>query len=140
MKRVLVVLAVFLAPLVAHGQRLNLELPGMAALADKASETVDVTLDGPLLRFAARFFSDSSDERAIKEMIQHLEGIYVRSYTFEEDKAYDPALLSKVRSQLGPSWKRMVDVKSKTKESVEIYTFMRGDSVVGLVILDAEPR
>ena len=48
----------------------------------------------------------------------------------------------RVREQLGPSWKRIVTVKSRDRENVEIYVDTRGDgkTVRGLMIISAEPR
>jgi hypothetical protein len=122
----------------ADGKRIVLDFPDLAA---RATETVDVTLDGPMLRLAGRFLSSSdADERAVREMINGLEGIYVRSYEFDADGAYDPQLADKVRAQLGPTWKKIVKVTSRRSENVDIYTDMRGDAVAGLVIISAEPR
>ncbi len=122
----------------ASAQRLNLDFPG---LADKAEEVIDVTLDANMLRLAAKFLSGhDSDERAIRDMINGLEGIYVRSYEFAKTGEYDPALIDRVKSQLGPTWKPLVTVRSKTKENVNIMADMRGDKVIGLVIISAEPR
>lgn len=122
----------------AQGTRLNLDFPDMAA---KASETTDVTLDGPLLRLAGKFLSSTnSDERAAKEMISNLTGIYVRSYEFDHEGEYDKAQAERIRTQLGPSWKKIVKVSSRTKEDVDIYVDMRGDAVAGLLIISAEPK
>ena len=109
-------------------------------MAAKAAESVDVTLDGALLRLAGKFLSNDPDERSAKEMIDKLQGIYVRSYEFDADGAYDRSIIDKLRAQVGPSWKRLVEVKSRTRENVEIYADMRGESVAGLLILSAEPR
>jgi hypothetical protein len=122
----------------AQGPHINLDFPG---LADKAREVVDVTLDGALLRLGARFLSDTdADERAVRQMVNRLEGIYVRSYEFDRDDAYDKTVIDSIRKQLGPSWKRVVTVRSKLKENVEIYTELRGENIVGLVVIAAEPR
>ena len=122
----------------AQGTRLNLDFPDLAA---KASETTDVTLDGPMLRLAGKFLSSSdADERAAKEMINGLTGIYVRSYEFDRDGEYDKSQAERIRQQLGPSWKKIVKVSSKTKEDVDIYADTRGDSIAGLLIISAEPR
>lgn len=135
----LLAVAVLAAPAAAQAQpRINLDFPG---LAEKAKEVVDVTLDGALLRIGMKFLSDGdADERAVKEAARGLEGIYVRSYEFDRDNEYDRSIVEKVRSQLGPSWKRMVTVRSKLREDVDIWMEMRGDNVVGLVIIAAEPR
>jgi hypothetical protein len=122
----------------AAAQRINLDFPG---LAEKAEEVVDVTLDASMLKLAAKFLSGrDADERAVREMIVGLEGIYVRSYTFAHEGEYDRNLLDRVKSQLGPTWKPLVTVRSKTKENVNIMADMRGDKVIGLVIIAAEPR
>jgi len=135
----LVTVAVLAAPAAAQAQpKINLDFPG---LAEKAREVVDVTLDGALLRIGMKFLSDrDADERAVKDAASRLEGIYVRSYEFDSDNAYDRSIVEKMRSQLGPNWKRMVTVRSKLREDVDIFMDMRGDNVVGLLIISAEPR
>ena len=130
----LIVLAIA-APLSA--QRLNLDFPG---LADKASEVVDVTLDGPMLRLAAKFLSNNDpDERAAREVVQKLDGIYVRSYEFDKEWEYDRGIVERLRSQLGGSWKKIVNVRGK-RENSEIYIDTRNDQPVGMLIISAEPR
>jgi hypothetical protein len=138
MKKYLLTLILTVAvTLPAAAQRINLDFPG---LADRAEEVVDVTLDQTMLRLAARFLGKDGDEREIREMINGLTGIYVRSYSFAKDGEYDRALLDRVKSQLGATWKPLVTVRSKTKENVNIMADMRGDRVNGLVIIAAEPR
>jgi hypothetical protein len=122
----------------AQGTRINLDFPDMAS---KASETVDVTLDGPMLRLAGKFLSTSDpDERSAKEMINGLAGIYVRSYEFDHEGEYDKSEADRIRTQLGPSWKKIVKVSSRLKEDVDIYADTRGDAITGLLIISAEPK
>lgn len=139
MRKFILALALSFAVAVpASAQKINLDFPG---LADRAEEVVDVTLDASMLRLAAKFFSSRNpDERAVKEMIGGLTGIYVRSYEFAEDNAYDRSLVDRVKSQLGPTWKAFVNVRSKTKENVTIWADMHGDRVTGLVVISVEPR
>ena len=139
MRKYIVSIALMLvAAIPASAQRINLDFPG---LAEKADEVVDVTLDGTMLRLAAKFLSGrDADERAVRDMIIGLEGIYVRSYTFAKEGEYDRSLIDKVKSQLGPTWKPLVTVRSKTKENVNIMADMRGDKITGLVIIATEPR
>ena len=135
-----ITLLIFLIALAAplHAQRLNLDFP---ALAERASETTDVTLDGPMLRLASKFLNDRDpDERQARDLVKQLTGIYVHSYEFDRDGEYDRSVVEKVRAQLGPSWRPMVTVRSKVKENVDIYLDMRGENVAGLLVISAEPR
>lgn len=136
--RKLLFLAVLLIALPLSAQQINIDLPG---LADRASEVTDVTLDGPMLRLASKFLSNGDpDERAAKDMVQKLQGIYVRAYEFDKDGEYDRSAVDSIRRQLGAGWQKIVNVRSKTKENVEIYTTSRGDMITGLVVISAEPR
>lgn len=145
MKKLAFLLALVLALFVAEAasaQRLNIDLP--ADLAARAVESVDVTLDGPMLKLAAKFMNaaDDPDAAAVRDMVRGLQGIYVRSYEFDKEGEYDRGIIGRLRSQLGPSWKKIVTVQSREKENVEIYvdTPGAGDKVNGLVILSAEPK
>ncbi len=132
---VLAILACVTAP--AYAQRLTLDIPG---LAERASEVVDVTLDGPLLRMAAKFLSSSEpDERAARDIVQKLEGIYVKSYSFDKAGEYDAAIVDRLRAQLS-SWKKIVTVRERMGDNTDVYVQMRGEEVVGLAIINAEPR
>ncbi len=139
MRKIVLTLALILACAVpAAAQQINMDFP---ALEERAEEVVDITLDAQMLRMAAKFFSGrDADERAVREMINGLHGIYVRSYTFSKEGEYDRSLANRIKSQLGPTWKPVVTVRSKKKENVNIYANMAGEKVNGLVIISAEPR
>lgn len=122
----------------AQSGRVSFSFPG---LAEKAAETVEVTLDREMLRLAAKFMSDEDpEERNIQAMIRGLEGIYVTSYTFDREGMYDPSSVQSVRSQLGAGWQRIVNVQSRKGENVEIYLQSRNDRVEGMTIIAAEPK
>lgn len=120
----------------ASAQSIKLDFPG---LADRADEIVDVTLDANMIRLASKFFS-GAEEREIRSLLSGLTGIYVRSYSFSKEGAYDRALIDRLKSQLGANWKPLVTVRSKHKENVNIMADVRGDRIDGLVIISAEPR
>ena len=124
------------AAALAQNGRINIDIP--QSLAVKATESVDVTLDGPMLRLASKFLSD--DDRDVRDVVRKLEGIYVHSYEFENEGEYDRSIVDAVRRQIGPEWKRIVTVKSRMRENTEVYTLPRGDSIAGLVVIAAEPR
>jgi hypothetical protein len=124
------------APVAA--QRINIDFPG---LEERAAEVVDVTLDAQMLRVAAKFLSArKADEREIREIVSRLDGIYVRSYSFDREGEYDRGIVERVRKQLGSNWKKVVNVRSRDRENVEVFFDTRGETIAGLVVIAAEPR
>jgi uncharacterized protein DUF4252 len=121
----------------------RLAIPDFSALAQKASESVTISLDPALLGLAAKFL-DSGDpqQAATKEVLKGLQAIYVRSYTFDRDSAYQQADIDAVRSQLaGPGWNRLVETRSrKTHADVDIYLMVDHDQAIGLALIASEPR
>ena len=142
--RVLITLAAVLlaGPAVAQTKgRLN--LPEFAALADKASETVTVTLDSNLLGMAARFLSNEDPDQAkAKKLVSSLTGIYVQHYTFESDYAYPKGDIERVRKQLNaPGWSRIVEARSKKENTnVDVFVLLEGGKAQGLAVIASEPR
>ena len=138
MRRLVLVGLLIVLPVPASAQRINLDFPG---LADRAAEVVDITLDAQMLRLAAKFLSTrDADERSIREIVSRLEGIYVRSYEFDRRGEYDRGIVDRVRAQLGPTWKKVVNVRSRDRENVEVFFDTRGEVIAGLVVISAEPR
>jgi hypothetical protein len=120
-----------------------LQIPEFAALADKANESVTVTLDSNLLGMAARFLSSEDPEQAkAKKLVSSLTGIYVRNYSFDSDYAYPKGEIEGVRRQLNaPGWSRIVGVVSRKESSnVEVFILVDGDKAQGLAIIASEPR
>ncbi len=112
-------------------------------LAAKASETVNVTLDGPLLQMAGQFLnSKNADEQQAKIVLSKLKGLHVRTFEFAKAGEYSEADIAEFRSQLrSPAWSRIVDTNSKEDgEHVEVYLKQEKNQVVGLVIIAAEPK
>jgi hypothetical protein len=139
-----------LAALAALGVRLAvaapavpLKLPEFEALAAKASESVNVSLDSSLLGLAAGFLDPKDPEDAgAKQLIAGLKGIYVRSYTFDQDVAYPAAEVEALRRQLtAPGWQSLVKVrKEKEHANVDIYISVDQGKANGLAIIVSEPR
>jgi len=134
-------------PLMAQAKgpppRGQLLLPEMASLADKASESVSVTLDSQLLGFASRFLNpEDPDEAAAKKIVSSLTGIYVRKFTFDTDYAYPKADIEGIRRQLAaPGWSQIVGARSKKDQTnVDVYMLVDGGKARGLAIIASEPR
>src|SRR5437868_4815213 len=122
----------------------RLRLDSLDRLAPKASETVNVEIDGILSKFASAALSDKDpDERTVKEIISGLRGVYVRSYEFKSEGQFTEADLATLREQLrGPGWSRIVDIKSREEEdgNEEVYVATDAGRVEGMAILSVEPK
>jgi hypothetical protein len=121
----------------------QLQLPNFDSLANKAAQTVDVTLDSNLLSLAAGFLDSSKpDENDVKQLVTGLRGIYVRSYTFDKDYAYPTSEVDFLTRQLAQQgWQRLVQARNvKEQTSVEIYLCVIGGTAQGLAIIASKPR
>ncbi len=130
------------APAIAQS-RGQLKLPELATLADKASESVTVTLDQQLLGLACRFLSNADPEEiAAQKLCTSLTGIYVRQFTFDTDYAYPKADIDGVRRQLSaPGWNRVVEARSRKEQTdVDVYVFIDQGKARSLAIISSEPR
>lgn len=132
-------------PLAAFAQSAALiKLPNFDGLADHASESINITLDEPLLRMATRFLSsEDADSVEAKKVLDGLRGIYVRSYTFDKTYEYPRASIEAIRKQLAPpQWNPLMEVKSsKEQANVGIYISLdTAGKANGLVILSTEPH
>jgi uncharacterized protein DUF4252 len=134
---VLVMMAVF----AAQAQDARIQTASLDHLAAKASESVDVNIDGRLLTLASKLLSDKdADEKEVKELIAGIKGIYVKSFEFEADGQYTPADIESIRSQLRTPWTKLVNVTSKKDGSLEVYVLLNGDAVGGLTVIAADER
>src|SRR6267142_4049913 len=121
----------------------RLVLPEFSALAQKATESVTITLDAALLAMAGRFMNGNDpQDAATREILKGLQGIYIRSYTFDKDAAYQQADIDAVRSQLSaPGWTRLVQTRSrKSQANVDIYIMVANNQATGLALIASEPR
>ena len=124
MKHIIVTILLLL-PVAAFAQNGRIIIDVPPSLAAKAAESTDVNLDGAMLRLASRFLSD--DDAEVRDVVRKLDGIYVRSYEFDSDGEYDRSIVESIRRQIGPEWKRIVTVKSKTRENTDVYALPRGE-------------
>jgi hypothetical protein len=142
--RITILLWILLMPgLAAAAPNARLLLPDFSALSKKASESVTITLDPNLLAMAARFLDSKDPEEAQTiEVIKGLQGIYIRSFTFDSDGAYRSSDIEAIRTQLAaPGWNRLVETRSrKTHANVDIYIMVDKSQAVGLAVIASEPR
>lgn len=117
-------------------------LPSLDKLAQRATESVDVTLDASMLQLASGFLSaDDPDQARVKKLVAKLKGVYVRSFEFDREGQYSASDVEGVRASVkGPGWTRIVGVKSLKGENSEVYVKKDGNQFAGIVVIDAEPK
>jgi hypothetical protein len=117
----------------------RLRLDSLERLAPRAAETVNIEIDGFLMRFAGSILSDKdAEEQAVKEVLEGLKGIYVKSYEFKTEGQFSEADVATVREQLrAPGWSRLVDVESRGLDvgDAELYVASAGGRVEGIALL-----
>ena len=130
----------------AFGQNPRLHIKNLEKLSSKASEVVDVTLDEPMLKLAAKFLAaeKDEDEAEARELIKDLKGVYVKSFEFEKEGEYSQEDVEAIRSQLaGPGWTRVVGVRSKHDgDTAEVYLMTDSNTrnILGMAIIAADPE
>ena len=138
MRTTFALVAVAAAALAAPQQfKLNLD-----TIASKASNSVDLSLSGATLKFAAKFLDSSDpDEADVKKLMNGLQGIYIKHFEFKRDNSWTQADLGPIRNQLHPpEWERIVGVTGEDGESSEVYLHIEGDKNTGIAIIESEPR
>jgi hypothetical protein len=112
-------------------------------LAAKASDSVDISLNGATLQFAAKFLdSKDPDEAKVKKLIAGLEGIYIKSFEFKKAGEWTDADLEAIRKQLRtPEWSKIVGVKSGQEGEIdEIYMRTEEKKINGVAVIAAEAK
>jgi hypothetical protein len=135
--------AALAAPALAQNSPLPLPPPVEKQLAARASNVTEVTLGKNMLAFAAKFMNGKDkDEAGVRQLIQGLDGIYVREYTFDKEGQYSMEEIDNLRKYFETSeWSPLVrEREKKNSESTDVMVkLVNGDSH-GMFILTAEPK
>ena len=101
-----------------------------------------MNIDERLIQLTAKFLSNKNpDEAKVREVVNGLKGIYVRSFQFEKEGEYALADVESIRSQLrGPGWSKIVNVSSKKEGNIEVYLMITGSQIGGLAVLASDPK
>jgi len=127
----------------ADGSPLLLPAPLEKELAAKAANVTEVTLGKNMLGFAAKFM-DGKDksQAAAQQLIQGLDGIYVRDYEFDKEGQYSMDEVDKLRQAFEtPEWSPLVHTReSKGNETTDVMVKLVNGEPHGMFILSAEPK
>jgi hypothetical protein len=141
-RKTLLLMLLFASPITARAQEFKVP-PNIDRLSAKAKETVEVTMEGPMLRWASKFLSAEDPEEAkCAKLVQNLRGIYVRNFEFDKEGAYSNEDVEQLRSQVhSPEWTRVVGVRSvRDGENVDVYFKLENDKMAGIIVIAAEPK
>jgi hypothetical protein len=143
----LIVSGVFLSTifvLSVNAQSARLNFDNLKPLEDRASDVIEVNIDGKLLNLAKRVLLKVKDRDAktVGEAIRDLEAIYVRVLKFENDNEFNTAEVDAIRAQLQtPGWEKLANVRSKkNNQKIDVYTMFSGDDISGVAVVLSEKR
>ena len=135
--------AALVATAPAQTSPLPLPTPVEKELAARAANVTEVTLGKNMLEFASKFMEGKDrDDAAVRQLIQGLEGIYVREYEFEKEGQYSMEDVDKLRQAFEtPEWSPIVrEREHKGAESTDVLVKLVNGESHGMFILSAEPK
>lgn len=133
--------ALCLWPLVSTAQAARLKMPDFSSLASKATESVDISLDGDTLKNAGSFLGGGrhKDDPDIARLTRDLQGVYVKVFSFDKPGMYSTRDIESLVSQVESNgWKKLMSVRQKD-ERVEMW-MLGGDANGGMFFVSSEPK
>jgi hypothetical protein len=135
-------------PVAALAATPHLDIPNFNHLRAKANDSVNVTIGGPLLRFASHIAANhvdedtDSEEMAALSILKDVTSVQVRNFSFNEDDAYSMADVDSVRKQLdAPCWSHLVQQhKREPREDTDVYMCLEDGKIKGIAVIASEPR
>ena len=112
-------------------------------LAARASNVTEVTLGKNMLAFAAKFMNGKDkDQASIRQLIEGLDGIYVREYEFDKEGEYSIEQIDQLRKYFETSeWSPIVrEHERNSGETTDVMMKMVNGETRGMFILEAEPK
>jgi len=114
----------------ASAQTLDLNLDALAA---KAKEKAEITLEGSLLAQALQMAPEK-----VKGAVANVTRVVVRHYEFAQTGQYSDTDLDAIRKQVS-SWSRLLSVKEE-HEATEVYMLSQDGKPAGFLLISAEPK
>ena len=137
MKNILI-MALLALPLAAQD---SFDFKTLDKLGTNSKNHTNITLDGDMLKLASGFLgaAGGKDATDVKNLVDGLKGIYIRSWEFRRKGLYNSADLEPLHSYLKQAkWTRVVESKDEDDLS-EIYLLPQsGGKLGGVAIVAAE--
>jgi hypothetical protein len=112
-------------------------------LASRASDVTEVTLGKNMLAFAAKFMNGKdNDEAATRQLIEGLDGIYVREYEFDKEGQYSTDQIEQLRKYFEtPEWSPIIrERERRSGETTDVLMKIVNGETHGMFILETEPK
>jgi hypothetical protein len=112
-------------------------------LSARAVNVTEVTLGKNMLSFAAKFMDGKDkNQAAAQQLIEGLDGIYVRDYEFDKEGEYSMDEIQKLRQAFEtPEWSPIVhETERKGAETNDVLVKLVNGEAHGMFILSAEPK
>jgi len=135
--------AVLALPALAQTAQLPEPPPVEKELAARASDVTEVTLGKNMLAFASKFMNGKDkDEAATRQIIDGLDGIYVRDYEFDKEGQFSIEEIEQLRKYFETSeWSSIVKERQrKTGETTDVMVKLVNGETHGMFILEVEPK
>jgi hypothetical protein len=135
--------AALAAPVMAQTEQLPAPSPIEKELAARASDVTEVTLGKNMLGFASKFMDGKDkDQATAKQLIDGLDGIYVRSYEFDKEGEYSLEQAEQLRKYFETGeWTPMVHERErKGAETTDVMVKMVNGESKGILVFEAEPK
>jgi len=120
-----------------------LPVPVEKEFASRASNVTEVTLGKDMLAFAAKFMDGKDkDQAAVTQLVQGLDGIYVRDYEFDKEGQYSMDDVEKLRTAFEtPEWTPIVRTREHNgTEITDVLMKQVNGETRGMFVLTAEPK
>jgi hypothetical protein len=127
----------------AQSSQLPAPPPIEKELAARASNVTEVTLGKNMLGFAAKVMNGrEKDEASTRQLIEGLDGIYVRDYEFDKEGQFSADEVEQLRKYFETSeWSPIVHERDrKNNESTDVMVKLVNGESHGMFILDVEPK
>jgi hypothetical protein len=95
-----------------------------------------------MLAFATKFMAGKGTDDATRQLIENLDGVYVRSYEFDKEGQFSAEQIEQLRKYFETGeWSPLVrDRDRKNGESSDVMVKLVNGESRGLFILDVEPK
>jgi len=111
-------------------------------LEEKAVQRTKISLNKDMIQIALWAIPKQEDTAKLRKVVSNLQGIYIRSYTFENEGDYSPSDLAPLRKTItGSGWNCLVSVHNKKSgEDTDLCLRKDREQILGLAIVHTEPK